>query len=57
MNSVANGQQYSNAFVTTGVPNCCEGSAMGSGQASAARPLPHHRVYGSVHGGLERLIG
>jgi hypothetical protein len=29
--------------------------AIGIGAGLAARPLPHHRAYGSVHGGSDRL--
>jgi hypothetical protein len=32
-----------------------EGEAIGIGAAVARRPLPHHRAYGSVHGGSSRL--
>ncbi len=30
---------------------------IGIGAGLAARPLPHHRAYGSVHGGSDRLPG
>ena len=30
-------------------------AAIGIGAAVARRPLPHHRAYGSVHGGSSRL--
>ncbi|OXC77517.1 hypothetical protein BSU04_16410 [Caballeronia sordidicola] len=30
---------------------------IGIGAGLAARPLPHHRAYGSVHGGSDRLTG
>lgn len=30
---------------------------IGIGAGLAARPLPHHRAYGSVHGGSDQLIG
>ena len=32
-------------------------AAIGIGAGLAARPLPHHRAYGSVHGGSDRLTG
>jgi hypothetical protein len=32
-----------------------EGRMIGIGAAVTRRPLPHHRAYGSVHGGSSRL--
>ncbi|WP_083452332.1 H-NS histone family protein, partial [Candidatus Burkholderia verschuerenii] len=32
-------------------------ASIGIGAGLAARPLPHHRAYGSVHGGSDQLIG
>ena len=32
-----------------------ERAEIGIGAGLAARPLPHHRAYGSVHGGSDRL--
>ena len=32
-----------------------KGRLIGIGAAVARRPLPHHRAYGSVHGGSSRL--
>jgi hypothetical protein len=29
---------------------------IGIGAAVARRPLPHHRAYGSVHGGSRKLL-
>ena len=34
---------------------CSLTAVIGIGAAVARRPLPHHRAYGSVHGGLSRL--
>ena len=32
-----------------------ENTVIGIGAAVSRRPLPHHRAYGSVHGGSRRL--
>jgi hypothetical protein len=32
-------------------------SQIGIGAGLATRPLPHHRAYGSVHGGSDQLAG
>ena len=37
------------------IPAHCNGDLIGIGAAVARGPLPHHRAYGSVHGGSSQL--
>jgi len=44
---------YGCLFSLTGIDD--EGLTIGIGAAVTRRPLPHHRAYGSVHGGSRWL--
>jgi hypothetical protein len=37
------------------IPSPTPATSIGIGAVVAHRPLPHHRAYGSVHGGSKRL--
>ena len=45
----------SRTLLTNGAVSFREGDLIGIGAAVTRRPLPHHRAYGSVHGGSSRL--
>jgi len=52
------GAPFYNAFAAVkcrGSPKFLEAGLIGIGAAVARGPLPHHRAYGSVHGGSSRL--
>jgi len=54
----AGGVRGTNSCVLAPLPGCalsCKGHQIGIGAAVARRPLPHHRAYGSVHGGSRSL--
>jgi phytoene dehydrogenase-like protein len=48
-------EEYSARFTHPLLRSFFKGDLIGIGAAVTRRPLPHHRAYGSVHGGSSRL--